>query len=132
MTTESVTSLPPECVRAHVSLAPFTTWQVGGEARYFMMETLREYGLELLVASGEEGAVRDRHASAYLDPQGQLYGEPHQKMRTSLQNSGLQVHTGFKEPSDHLAVVLAYVETSIRRAADVSGPDRAAAAADQA
>jgi len=72
------------------------------------------------------------YASAYLDPKGQLYGEPHQKMRTSLQNSGLRVHTGFKEPSDHLAVVLAYVETSIRRAADVSASDRASAAADQA
>lgn len=33
-----------------------------GEARLIMLETLREYALERLAASGEEGAVRERHA----------------------------------------------------------------------
>ncbi len=34
-----------------------------GAARYAMLETVREYGLEQLTASGEAGAVRDRHAA---------------------------------------------------------------------
>jgi excisionase family DNA binding protein len=34
----------------------------GGETRYTMLETVREYGLERLAASGEEDAVRDVHA----------------------------------------------------------------------
>jgi len=34
-----------------------------GERRYLMLETVREYGLERLAASGEEPAVRDRHAA---------------------------------------------------------------------
>lgn len=72
------------------------------------------------------------YASAYLDPKGQLYGEPHRQMRSSLQGSGLQVHSGFKEPADHLAVVLSYVETSLRRAGGVAESDRRLAAADQA
>ena len=34
-----------------------------GGARYSMLETVREFGLELLAASGEEPAIRDRHAA---------------------------------------------------------------------
>jgi predicted ATPase/class 3 adenylate cyclase len=37
----------------------------GGESRYVMLETIREYGLEQLAASGEEGAVRDAHAAHF-------------------------------------------------------------------
>jgi len=33
-----------------------------GEPRFTMLETVREYGLEQLAASGEEPSVRDRHA----------------------------------------------------------------------
>ena len=36
------------------------------EPRFFMMETIREYGFEHLVASGEEEEVRDCHAASYL------------------------------------------------------------------
>lgn len=100
------------------------------DAMPYLKEELAADFARLFLIDARDAALP--YASAYLDPQGQLYGEPHRKMRTSLQNSGLQVHTSFKEPSDHLAVVLAYVETFIRRAADVSGPDRAPAAADQA
>ena len=36
------------------------------EARFGMLETVREFGLERLAASGEEAAVRDRHAGHFL------------------------------------------------------------------
>src|SRR5215210_1707025 len=38
----------------------------GGEPRLFMLETIREYGLERLAESGEEVTVREAHASYYL------------------------------------------------------------------
>jgi predicted ATPase/DNA-binding CsgD family transcriptional regulator len=37
-----------------------------GTPRFTMLETIREYGLEQLAASGEEAAARDAHASYYL------------------------------------------------------------------
>src|SRR5215207_6751146 len=38
----------------------------GGEPRYLMLETVREFGLERLEASGEEHAVRTAHATHFL------------------------------------------------------------------
>ena len=38
----------------------------GGESRFVMLETIREYGLERLVAAGEESAVRRAHAAYCL------------------------------------------------------------------
>ena len=35
----------------------------GNEPRYLMLETVREFGLEQLVATGEEATTRDRHAA---------------------------------------------------------------------
>ena len=40
--------------------------QPSGEPRFDMLETIREYGLEWLAASGEEPAVRAAHAEHYL------------------------------------------------------------------
>ena len=37
--------------------------QPDGIPRYGMLETIREYGVELLVASGEEATLRDAHAA---------------------------------------------------------------------
>ena len=37
-----------------------------GEARFTMLETIREYGLERLAASGEEEATRRAHAAYFL------------------------------------------------------------------
>src|SRR5207302_11437372 len=54
--------------------------EVGGGRRFGMCETSREFGLEGLAASGEETALRRRHALCYLglaekaDPQ--LVGPP--------------------------------------------------------
>jgi predicted ATPase/transcriptional regulator with XRE-family HTH domain len=36
------------------------------EPRFTMLETIRQYGLERLTASGEEGEIRSRHAAYYL------------------------------------------------------------------
>jgi predicted ATPase len=40
--------------------------QASGEPRFRMLETIREYGLECLTASGEEPVVRRAHADYYL------------------------------------------------------------------
>jgi predicted ATPase len=37
-----------------------------GEPRFGMLETIREYGLERLVESGEVEAIRERHAQCFL------------------------------------------------------------------
>jgi predicted ATPase/class 3 adenylate cyclase len=39
----------------------------GGEARFFLLETIREFGLECLAASGEEEELRRRHALRFLE-----------------------------------------------------------------
>jgi predicted ATPase/DNA-binding winged helix-turn-helix (wHTH) protein len=41
--------------------------QAGVEPRFAMLETIREYGLELLKASGERERMRQLHASYFLD-----------------------------------------------------------------
>jgi predicted ATPase/class 3 adenylate cyclase len=40
--------------------------EAGGELRFMMLETLREYALERLAESGEEEAVRTQHAQFFL------------------------------------------------------------------
>jgi predicted ATPase/class 3 adenylate cyclase len=40
--------------------------QAEGEQRFVMLETIREYALERLVASGEADAIRQQHATYYL------------------------------------------------------------------
>ena len=39
----------------------------GNKTRYLMLETIREFGLERLAASGEQATVQDRHADWSLD-----------------------------------------------------------------
>ena len=39
---------------------------MAGEPRFAMLETIREFALELLAASGEEATTRDAHAAYYL------------------------------------------------------------------
>lgn len=49
-----------------------------GEPRFVMLETVREYALERLIASSEEGSRRNRHATYYLmfaeQAEAQLHG----------------------------------------------------------
>lgn len=40
--------------------------ETGGEARYGMLETLREFGAEQLAASGDDSPIRDAHTSWFL------------------------------------------------------------------
>src|SRR5215207_193782 len=40
--------------------------EVNGEARYRLLETVRQYGWEKLSDVGEEGQLRKRHAGYYL------------------------------------------------------------------
>jgi hypothetical protein len=42
---------------------------VGDEPRYLMLETVREFGLEQLAASGEDDEARQRHAGYFLQRQ---------------------------------------------------------------
>jgi len=49
-----------------VLLVGDATWSGDGEARYRSLETIRQYALERLQASGELEAVRRRHALHYL------------------------------------------------------------------
>jgi predicted ATPase/class 3 adenylate cyclase len=41
--------------------------EVGGEVRFTMLETIHEYGREQLAASGEQNALRRRHAQFFLE-----------------------------------------------------------------
>ena len=43
-----------------------TARERGGEARYRLLETVRQYGREKLSESGEAGRLRERHAGYYL------------------------------------------------------------------
>ena len=49
--------------------------QAGSAARIAMLETLREFAVELLESSGEAGQVRARHAAWYLDLAGRAETE---------------------------------------------------------
>ncbi len=40
---------------------------LAGEPRFAMLETIREYGLEQLLAAGEESAIRDAHATWFIE-----------------------------------------------------------------
>ena len=46
-----------------------------GEARFLMLETIREFAEEQLVARGEAGPLRERHADYYLDLAAQAQAE---------------------------------------------------------
>jgi non-specific serine/threonine protein kinase len=49
------------------SLVQLDQYNEKGEARYSLLETIRQYGMEKLQASGEEGEVRERHLSYFAN-----------------------------------------------------------------
>ncbi|WUH99068.1 AfsR/SARP family transcriptional regulator [Spirillospora sp. NBC_00431] len=59
----------PEALDALDSLADRSLLQVveGGEPRFRMLETIREYGRERLAEAGELDLVRDEHVACFLD-----------------------------------------------------------------
>ena len=64
---------------------------LNGEARFTLLETIREYALECLVASGEEEAVRWRHAWYYStwhiqQPSGVQNSAAHKERNRELDN----------------------------------------------
>jgi predicted ATPase/class 3 adenylate cyclase len=62
---ESITAVDFE------DLAALVDWSlvkpIGGEGRFFMLETIREYAAEQLELSGEQDALRERHLAHFLD-----------------------------------------------------------------
>lgn len=101
----------------------------GWEKIPFLKQELAADFAQLFLLDARQTAMP--YASAYLDPEGQLYGKPHQQMQAFLRASGLQVHTAFKEPSDHVSVLLACMEALVRKAAQASGENCFQAASTQ-
>jgi predicted ATPase/transcriptional regulator with XRE-family HTH domain len=61
----------------------------GSAARYRMLETIRQYALEKLIVSGEEDALRQRHAGYFRDTlqtYGPLVPEWYQEHRVEIDN----------------------------------------------
>ena len=74
---------------------------LGGEPRYRMLETAREFGLEQVAASGEDEAIREWHAQWYLAlavavaPLVQLAGEPARLGQLSVEQGNLRAALGW-------------------------------------
>jgi predicted ATPase len=91
--------------------------QASGEPRFRMLETIREYGLECLAASGEESVVRRAHADYCL-----ALVEAAERQSAG----GLAVGGGERGSGDRLAVgrgvvpVLAHARASTRGAGAAS------------
>ena len=72
-----------------------------GRPRYSILETVREFGLERLAASGEEEPIRERHAGWYLElaateaPLVHLAGEPERLRRLSDEYGNLRAALGW-------------------------------------
>ena len=102
---DAVTSLIDKSLLQH-------TEQEGEEPRLFMLETLREYGLEVLAVSGEVAITQQAHASYYLQlsedvepkldgPQQVMLleqlGREHNNLRAAMQWSLEQDENGHRE-----------------------------------
>ena len=56
---------------------------INGEPRFTMLETIREYALERLLASGEADSVRRRHAQFFLALYEHTVGTAHTRLEPS-------------------------------------------------
>jgi predicted ATPase/DNA-binding XRE family transcriptional regulator len=83
--------------------------QPDGEFRLWMLETIREYGLEQLADSGEEAAVRERHATFFLALAEEA--EPH--LRSAERESWLE---RLHREADNLRLALSWSAEEPQRA----------------
>ncbi|WP_236756799.1 molecular chaperone TorD [Achromobacter pulmonis] len=110
--------------QADAMAAVFKAW---GEHADAPLENAADFATLFLL----EGRVAPiPYASHYLEGGGQLYGEPARAMRAFLVSSQLQLDAQFKEPEDHLAVILEVLARWSRECGRTD--DVAACAADQA
>src|SRR5205823_13305565 len=73
--------------------------EISGEPRFFMLWTIREYGLERLAESGEEAAIRGAHARCFVE----MAEEAKPFLRGPLQTSWLRL---LEEEHDNLRAAL--------------------------
>jgi non-specific serine/threonine protein kinase len=76
----------------------------GGEPRFVMLETIREFGLERLTASGEADTARRRHAEHFL-----ALGE---RAEPALPGAPIAWLKRFDADHDNLRTALAWMETT--------------------
>ncbi|GLW11604.1 LuxR family transcriptional regulator [Microtetraspora sp. NBRC 13810] len=97
-----------DLIAALVDKSILTREEQPSRVRYRLLETVREYGLERLVASGEESTLRQRHRNYYrklaAGASTQLFG-PSQKTLTArlhLEHTNLRaaLENHFSEPAD--------------------------------
>jgi predicted ATPase/DNA-binding CsgD family transcriptional regulator len=91
--------------------------QADGEPRFLMLETIREYGLEQLEASGESAELGERHAEHYLA----FAEETNLRLRGPERSIGLE---RFEAERDNLRAAMAWA----RQEAGRRGPRVAAGA----
>jgi len=81
----------------------------GGESRFVMLETIREYALERLAASAEAEAIRRRHAEYYLALAERSLEEDHGNTEVALFDQ-------FEQDLDNLRAALDWSHTTERAA----------------
>ena len=78
----------------------------GGEPRYLMLETLREFGLEQLETAGEVAETRRRHAAHYLalverwSPDPALPGEKHRLAAIAAEDDNVRLALAWLDTHD--------------------------------
>jgi len=78
----------------------------GGEPRYLMLETLREFGLEQVATAGEDAETRRRHAAHYLalverwSPDPALPGEKHRLAAITLEDDNVRLALAWLDEHD--------------------------------
>lgn len=86
--------------QADAVAAVFNAWAGHADAA---LENAADFAALFLL---EGRAAPIPYASHYLEEGGQLYGEPARVMRAFLVSSQLRLDAQFKEPEDHIAVIL--------------------------
>ena len=94
-----------------VQLAPVSIAATTDEPRYVMLETVREYAAELLAASDEGEAIRDRHAAHFLalaeEAQPHLVGPEEGAWLARLEEEGDNLRTALRRVLDRHETAMA-------------------------